>query len=162
MAVSTGSVLQSMSNRTLQQGYKLINSDFALEIKGFEHTHYLAKQAPWAVVTPGSEIEVPMPNGQKHWQPAQGKGHQQGAISLLETESGHIEDLLQKLLVNGGRFDCKVYQGTPEKYSYYKVYTDCFMVLEPVDRDFENNTQVLMYAGTMFYHYYGETVRGLG
>lgn len=162
MAVSTGNVLQGLHNRVLQHGKKIINADFALEIKGHEDLYVLCKQAPWGVYTTGGEIEVPGPLGMAHFQQQQAKTHQQGAISLLETEAGHIDELMQKINAQGGYFDCKVYQGVPDDFSFYKPYYDCSMQLDPVDRDHENRAQVLTYTGTLFYHYFGEIVRGTG
>lgn len=160
MAISTGKTLQGIHNRVLQLGHKLINADFALGIEGFEGLYALAKQCPWPEYSSGGEIEVPGPLGMAHWQSQQAKSHQQGAIALMETEAGQIEDMIHQIMANGGYFNAKIYQGTPDAYSFYKPVYDCFLQLDPVDRDHENRSQVLIYNGTLFYHYFGERVKG--
>lgn len=161
MAVSTGAVLQRLHNQTLAGGLKLVNADFALEIEGFEGNWLLCKQAPWPELSSGGEIEVSGPLGLGQFQPQQAKTHQQGAITMMENEAGQIDDMLLALLTagNNARFNAKVYQGTPENYTYYKPIYDCFMQLDNPDRDWENRSQILLFNGTMFFHYFGEKVR---
>lgn len=158
MAVSTGAKLQGLHNKVQALGMKAINADFAFQIQGFEDMWLSAKQCPWPELSSGGEIEVAGPLGMAHWQPQQTKTHQQGAITLMETDAGVVDDMLLRLLVQGGRFNAKVFQGTPMEYSSYKPIYDCFLQLDNPDRDWENRTQILMFTGTMFFHYFGEKV----
>lgn len=164
MAVSTGATMARIHESVRAKGDKAINADFAFEIEGFEDIWLLAKQCPQPELSSEGEIEVATPLGGKVWQPQQVKFAQQGAITLMETEAGHIDDMLQALLTSGnkGRFNAKIYEGTPDAYRNYKPIKDCFLVLDNPDRDWENRSQVLQLTGTLFFHYYGEKVAGGG
>ncbi|MBK5646834.1 MAG: hypothetical protein I4N51_06805, partial [Acinetobacter sp.] len=94
------------------------------------------------------------------WEAQQVKTNQQGAVAFMETVAGDVDQMLVDIIRNGGYFNGKIYEGTPQKHICYKRITDCFIQMDPVDRDWENRSQVLTFAGTMFYHYYGEVVDG--
>ena len=160
MTVSTPQYLKGFSESTRALGRKAINSDFTIEIEGYEGMFLLTKQCPWPVLTTGGEIEVPTPLGSTVWEAQQVKTAQQGAISFLETAAGDIDQMLVDLIKDGGYFNAKIYEGTPKKYLRYKRIEDCFIQLDPVDRDWENRSQVLTFSGTMFYHYYGDVTKG--
>lgn len=160
MTISTPQYLKNMHDSTRAMGRKAINSDFTIEFEGYEGMYLLAKQCPYPVVTPGGEIEVPTPLGSTVWEAQQVKTAQQGSISFLETVAGDVDQFLVNLIANGGYFNAKIYEGTPKKYIRYKRITDAFITLDAVDRDWENRSQPLTFAGTMFFHYYGETVDG--
>lgn len=160
MTVSTPQYLKGFSESTRALGRKAINSDFTIEIEGYEGMFLLTKQCPWPVLTTGGEIEVPTPLGSTVWEAQQVKTAQQGAISFMETAAGDIDQMLVDLIKDGGYFNAKIYEGTPKKYLRYKRIEDCFIQLDPVDRDWENRSQVLTFSGTMFYHYYGDVTEG--
>ncbi len=160
MTVSNPGYLKSFSDATRAMGRKAINSDFTVEIEGYEGMYLLTKQCPWPVITTGGEIEVPSPLGGTIWEAQQVKTAQQGAIGFMETVAGNVDQMLVDILKDGGYFNAKIYEGTPKKYVRYKRIEECFIQLDPVDRDWENRSQPLTFAGTMFYHYYGEVVDG--
>ncbi|GAB4059184.1 hypothetical protein [Uliginosibacterium sediminicola] len=160
MTVSTGKILQSNFGLTQAFGAKAINSDFALEIEGFESTWLLAKQAPWPVLTPQGEIEMPGPLGTIIYQPQQAKIALQGQVSFVETTSGSIDAMLVSLLANGGQFNARVYEGTPLKYLRVKKLRECFLQLDNADRDWENRSQPLTFSGSLFFHYFGDDLPG--
>ena len=160
MTVSTGSYLKGFGDATRAMGRKAMNSDFTIEIEGHEGIYLLTKQCPSPVLTSGGEIEIPTPLGGTVWEAQQIKTAQQGSVSFLETVSGDIDQMLVSLLKDGGYFNARIYEGTPKKYIRYKVIEDCFLQLDPTDRDWENRSQPLTFTGTMFYHYYGEVVEG--
>lgn len=160
MTVSTGAFLKNFHDTTVALGAKVISSDFTIEIEGFEAMYMLTKQCPWPVLTTGEAIEVPTVLGSAIWEPGQIKANQQGAIAFQETVAGSVDNLLVSLLTKGGEFNAKIYEGTPQKYLSYKRIIKCSLNCEPVDRDWENRTQPLLITGNMFYHYYGEVVKG--
>jgi len=160
MTVSTSAYLKGFYDSTVAIGAKVIASDFALEIEGFEGNWLLAKQCPWPTVTPAGEIEIPTALGAKQWQSQQLDVAQQGQVSLQETVAGSIDNMLIGIIMNGGYFNAKIYEGTPVKYLRYKRIVDCFIRCDPLDRDWENRSQPLMFNGTMFYHYFGEIEEG--
>ena len=106
------------------------------------------------------EIEVAGPRGSATWEQQQAKTNQQGAISFMETTAGSIDKMLLQMISSGGKFNAKIYEGTPDKFLRAKRITDCFLQLDNADRDWENRAQVLMFSGTLFFHYYGEIIPG--
>jgi hypothetical protein len=58
MTVSTSAYLKGFHDTTKALGSKVINSDFTLEIEGFEAYYLLAKQCPWPENSSAGEIEV--------------------------------------------------------------------------------------------------------
>lgn len=161
MTVSTGNYLKGFHDQAQALGAKAISSDFAFEIEGFEQYWLLCKQAPWPELSPTGEIEVANPLGATLWQPQQLKVAHQGQISLMETVAGSIDQMMVNLITsNAARFNAKIYEGTPTRYLRAKRIQDCFLQLDNPDRDWENRSQVLMFTGTLFYHYFGEVMAG--
>lgn len=160
MTVSTATYLKGFYDKTRALGAKSVNSDFTFEIEGYESSYLLAKQAPWPVLSSAGEIDIATPLGANMWQPQQLKVAQQGQVALHETVAGAVDSMLLDILTKGGIFNAKVYEGTPQKYVRYKRLEDCFLQLDSIDRDWENRSQVLIFQGTLFFHYFGVTVRG--
>lgn len=160
MTTSNGNYLKTFHDQTRALGRKSINSDFSFEIEGFEGVWLLAKQCPFPTLSSAGEIEIPTPLGSTMWEAQQTKVAQQGAVSFLETVAGDIDQTLIAILANRSYFNAKVYEGTPQRYVRYKRFENCFLQLEAVDRDWENRAQPMLFTGTLFYHYYGETVSG--
>lgn len=154
--VKSGPYLKGIYNSTSALGDKVISSDAYFEIEGHEEMGLLIKQFPWPELSPGGEIEVPGPCGMGMWQPQQLKVHQQGQVSMMETQSGHIQSLMDQLVFdNGARFNAKVYEGTPDDYTRVCDIRNCFIQLDNPDRDWENRSQIMMITGTLFFHYFG-------
>lgn len=162
MAVSTGQTMSKIHESVRALGDKAINADFALEIEGFEGMWLLAKQCPWPELSTTGEIEVAAPLGSAVWQAQQTKFNQQGAVTLMETTAGSVDEMLLQLLTRGGKFNAKIYEGTPDAYRFYKPIKQAFLQMDNPDRDWENRAQTLNFTGTMFFHYYGEKVAGGG
>lgn len=167
MAVSTNAYLKTLYGATLAKGAKVINSDFTFEIEGYEDSYLLCKQAVWPEISPQGEIEISTPLGATMWQPQQLKVAQQGQVTFMETVLGSVDNLMNNLLLRGGTYDAggitfnaKIYEGTPQHYLRYKRIVDCFLQIDPIDRDWENRSQPLLFSGTLFYHYFGEMVEG--
>lgn len=167
MTVSNTAYLKGFYDTTKTLGAKVISADFTFEIEGFEQNYLLCKQAPWPEVSPAGEIEVPTPLGATMWQPQQIKVAQQGQISLMETVAGSISQMQVDLLTRGGMyanggctFNAKIYEGTPQKFLKAKRIVDCFIQLDNPDRDWENRSQILIFSGTLFFHYFGEEIAG--
>lgn len=160
MTVSTGAYLKQFYDKHVADGAKIVSSDFSFEIEGYEDQWMFCKQAPWPELSPQGEIEIPLPLGSKAFQPQQIQTAQQGQIAFYETTAGQLDEMLIKLITNGGIFNAKIYEGTPTKYLRYKRITDCFIQMDALDRDWENRSQVLLFNGTLFYHYFGEVVQG--
>ena len=154
--VKSGAYLKGLHNATSALGDKVVASDAFFEIEGHEQLGLLIKQFPWPELSPAGEIEVPMPFGSARWQPQQLKVNQQGQITLLETQAGHVQTLMESLIFNtGARFNAKVYEGTPDDYTRVCKIRDCFIQLDNPDRDWESRGQILQITGTLFFHYFG-------
>lgn len=155
MALRDGAYLKGLFNATAALGDKVIASDAYFEIEGFEDIGLLIKQFPWPTLAATGEIEVPMPMGSTRWQPQQLKTAQQGQVTFMETQAGHIQAFMESVIATGGRFNAKVYEGTPEDYVRKCEIRDCFIQLDNPDRDFENRSQILLVSGSLFFHYFG-------
>lgn len=155
MTVSSGGYLNTLYKTTKALGDKAISSDATFEIEGHEDITLLIKQFPWPTLSPAGEIEIPGPLGMAYWQPQQLKVNQQGQVSIFETVLGHAQNLFENLIGKGGRFNAKVYEGTPDNYTRVCEIKDCFLVLDNPDRDYENRGQPLMISGNLFFHFYG-------
>lgn len=162
MTVSSAAYLKSFHDATRAMGAKVISSDFAFEIEGFEGNFLLCKQAPWPELSPGGEIEIATPVGGTMWQAQQAKVAQQGQISMYETTAGNVDQMMVDLIRRGrgAEFNAVIYEGTPQKFLRAKRIQDCFIQMDPVDRDWENRAQPLIFSGTLFYHYFGEVIAG--
>lgn len=160
MALSTANYLKSLADSIQASGQKAISSDFTFEIEGFEQNYLLIKQFPWPAFSSAGEIEVAAPMGMALWQPQQGKVNLQGSVTLQETVAGAIDSMLIGLIARGGIFNAKIYHGTPTHYISYKPIYDAFFQIDNADTDFENRSQVLVFSGTLFFHYFGEIVAG--
>lgn len=160
MTVSNASYLKGFYDQTKVLGQKIISSDFAFEIEGFESMWLLCKQAPWPQLSSAGEIEIPTPLGATMWQAQQLKIAQQGQVAFEETTAGSIDAMLLRIITNGGTFNATVYEGTPDKYLSAKKFSDCFIILDNPDRDWENRSQVLQFSGTLFFHFFGEIIAG--
>ncbi|PSJ15862.1 hypothetical protein [Nitrosomonas supralitoralis] len=160
MAVSNSAYLKQFHEASKAMGAKIISSDFTFEVDGFEQNYLLAKQVPWAIVSPAGEIEVPGPLGMASYQPQQAKTYMQGQVAFEETIAGSIDNMLVNLLTGGGRFNATVYEGTPQKFLRAKRYIDCFVQIDNPDRDWENRSQIMIFTGTLFFHYFGEIIPG--
>ena len=160
MTISNAAYLKQFHDTSKAQGAKVINSDFALEIAGFEQNWILTKQCPWPTISTAGEIEISGPLGSAEWEAQQAKTNMQGAISFYETTAGQIDQMLLNILVAGGKFDAKIYEGTPQKFLRAKRIVDCFIQVDSPDRDWENRSQPLLVSGTLFFHYFGEIIPG--
>jgi len=167
MTVSNAAYFKTFYDSTRAMGEKVISSDFAFEIEGFEGSYLLCKQAPWPELAPAGEIEVPTLLGGTMWQPQQLKYAQQGQIGMFETVAGHLDRMMVDLIRRGGTyagggvtFNAKIYEGTPEKFLRAKRIVDAFIQLDNPDRDWENRSQPLIFNGTLFFHYFGEVIPG--
>jgi len=160
MTISNAQYLKGFYDVTKNLGAKVISSDFSFEIEGFENNYLLCKQAPWPEVSPEGEIEVPFPLGAVYVQSQQIKIRRQGPIAFMETIQGSVDNMLSNIVSLGGYFNAKIYEGTPQRFLRAKRIVDCFMQFDDADRDWENRSQILMFNGTIHYHYFGEVIPG--
>lgn len=158
MSVSNPTILKGFYNAARAMGSKSINSDATFEIAGHEDLALITKQFPWPVLSVGGEIEVATPMGGAMWQPQQLKVHLQGQLSFTETVTGRVQRFLDEVVAKGGLFQATVYEGTPDAFYRACKIVDCFFQADLPDRDWESRSQVTMVNGTLFFHYFGETL----
>jgi hypothetical protein len=161
MTVSTGAILKGFHDQAAAMGMPAVASDFSIEIEGYESLWIVTKQCPWPVLSVEGEIEVPGPLGSRHLVPQQANYSFQGPIAFKETRGGAVEAALMDIIQNReALFNAKIYEGTPDRYLRYKYIEDCFIQVDPVDRDQESRAELLLLSGTLFGHYFGDVVQG--
>lgn len=154
--ISNAAYLKDIFDQTMALGDKAISSDFTVVIEGHEGVSVLFKQFPTPILSSKGEIEVPGPMGTITFQPQQVGTGLQGPVAMHETKKSHVRKMNDAILANGGRFNARVYEGTPENNTGSYRIKKAFFVWDQPDRDSENRTQVVTLSGTVFYHYHGE------
>ena len=160
MALSQPDYLRGVYTAKNAIGAPSINSDATFEIEGFEDLLLQAKQFPWPVIGSAGELEVPLPMGGAYWEQQQLKTNQQGPLTFTETVSGMIMRFMSQVVAQGGKFNAKVYEGTPDRFVRGYQLVGCFFVPDVGDRDWENRAQVTQIAGTLFYNFFGKALVG--
>lgn len=154
MTVSSMAVLSRTYQNTMDMGRKAVQADAQIVIDGFEDMTLLIKQFPWPVPTVGDAIEFFGPSGQAMAQPKQVKTKQEGPVGIYETVKSHAGEMLKSILAQGGVFTATVYAGRPDDYTQKEDIVGAFMVMDQPDRDWENDAQVLLLAGTLHFHWF--------
>lgn len=154
MTVSSMAVLSRTFQNTNDIGAKAVQADATLVIDGYEDMVLLFKQFPWPVATVGGVIEYFGPLGQKMGQASQNKTMQEGPVAIYETRTNKAGEFLKQLIADGGEFNGTVYAGRPDDYTRKEDLKKCILVVDTPDRDWENDQQVLILAGTMTFHWF--------
>ena len=154
MTVSSMAVLSRTYQNTQDMGRKAVQADAQIVIDGFEDMTLLIKQFPWPVATVGDAIEYFGPLGQAMAQPKQVKTKQEGPVGIYETVKSHAGEMLKQILAQGGVFTATIYNGRPDDYTDKQDIKGAFFVMDQPDRDWENDAQVLILAGTLHYHWF--------
>jgi hypothetical protein len=154
MTVSKMAILSRTYQNTQDMGRKAVQADAQIVIEGFEDMTLLIKQFPWPIPTVGDNIPYFGPLGQEMGQPKQVKTKQEGPCGIYETVRSHAHEMLKAILANGGTFNATIYAGRPDDYTQKESIIDAFLVMDQPDRDWENDSQVLLLAGTLHYHWF--------
>ncbi|POA45556.1 hypothetical protein C1893_23150 [Pseudomonas sp. MPR-ANC1] len=155
MTVNTHQVLSSTFQNTLDLGRKASTADAVLVIHsaGMEKLQLLVKQFPWPVATVKDAMEFFGPNGQAMAQPQNNKTKFEGPVAIYEVQAGTVGQELVKLIEAGAVFDATAYAGRPDDHAYSYDIKGAFMVMDTPDRDWENDTALLL-AGTLHFHWF--------
>lgn len=153
MTVNTHAVLSSTFRNIQALGRKAATGDAVLVIHGHENIQLLFKQFPWPVATVKDAMESYGPNGQLIKQPQNNKTAFEGPVGIFEVVAGTVSDELIKLIEEGAVFDATAYAGRPEDYTRTEEILGAFLVMDTPDRDWENDTPLLL-AGTMHFHWF--------
>ncbi|MBD8671644.1 hypothetical protein [Pseudomonas lurida] len=135
-------------------GRKAVQADATIVFDDFPDTVLLIKQFPWPVATPGDVVEFFGPIGQKMVQPSQNKTKQEGPVAIYETVNNHCSEFLKKVIESGAQLNATVYAGRPESYTKKEEIKDACLIMDTPDRDWENETQVLICQGTLHFHWF--------
>lgn len=153
MTVNRHSVLSSTFQNITNLGQKASTADAVIVINGREDLQLLCKQFPWPVATVKDAMETYGPNGQLIKQPQNAKTAFEGPVAFFETKTGTVDKQLIALIESGAIFDATVYAGRPDDYTYKKDIKGAFLVMDLPDRDWENDTALLL-AGTLHFHWF--------
>lgn len=160
MALNPASYHQANMRQALSLGDNLISADATFVPQGFESARFVVKQFPDPKVSGGTEIEVAHAGGGSIYRQAPFDAKFTGGFMMYENVAGTAQRFVEDVMARGGYFDARIYEGTPERNYSSKLVVQCFVRLDPTDRDWENRQQVVMISGTIFGHYYGQTFRG--
>lgn len=154
MTVSSMAVLSRTFQNITDMGAKAVQADATMVIEGFEDMVLLFKQFPWPVATSGGVIEHWGPLGQKMGQRAQNKTMQEGPVQISETRANKAGEFLKQIIAMPSEFNCTVFAGRPDDYTKKEDFKNCILVMDTPDRDWENDMQVFILAGTMTFHWF--------
>jgi hypothetical protein len=141
-------------------GAPLIAADAMLVPLGFEDVSLLIKNFSQPVISGGDEIQITYPGGGKGWAQSPIDTSYQSPFQIKETEGFRAQGFFSDVLAAGGYFDARIYEGTTERFLRTYMLRKCFIKLEPTERDAENRNMIVIYNGTLFGHYFGETEPG--
>lgn len=161
MALSSGQYLLNHHNLRHVMSAEATNSDSCLVIDGYENFYIKAKAFPDPILQISESIEVPMPLGNTGYKAGQAKTSFTGSATFIETETRDVEAMFNEIKAKGGYFDGWIYQGTPDYFVNRKRIRKCFFTAPaPAQRDFSNNTELLLLEGDIAGHYFGEIETG--
>ena len=159
-AINPATYHEANLRMTLAMGDKVNAGDATFEPVGFDGLYLLIKQFPHPKVGGGAEIEVPMAGGGTYFEQQPMETKFQSSLMFLETTAGTVQQFLRDVVAGGGFFDARIYDGTPQRHFRSYLLERCFCRVEPVDRDWENRSQVLQIAATLYGHYFGKETPG--
>lgn len=154
--INTADYHRANFQATLALGDKLNAGDATFEPLGFGPIFLLVKAFPHPKISGGMEIEVPTAGGGMYLDQGPVKTSFSGGIQFLETVAGSVQRFAKDVIRNGGFFDARIYEGTPQRHTRKYKLERCFFILDPSDRDWENRQQVLMLTGTLHGNYFGD------
>lgn len=153
MTVNSHELLSSTFRNIQALGRKAATGDAVLVIHGHEKIQLLFKQFPWPVATVKDSMEFFGPNGMAMGQPQNNKIKFEGPVGIYEVVGSTVSDELITMISNGAIFEATAYAGRPEDYTRTEELLGAYLVLDVVDRDWENDTPLLL-AGTLHFHWF--------
>ena len=108
---------------------------------------------PWPVATVKDAMETYAPNGQLIKQPQNAKTAFEGPVAIYEVVAGTANKTLIKAIEAGAVFNATAYHGRPNNYTEKRRIKGAFLVMDVADRDWENDTALLL-QGTLHFHWF--------
>lgn len=116
----------------------------------------LFKTYPRPIVTNNESAEVSYSGGLAAHVAGVPKTSYEGAVTMIETETGQISDFAELLIANGGTTNCILYEGRVDRWTKCHELLDCAMTFEPSDLDSESRSTILTVSANMKYMYFGQ------
>lgn len=141
-----------------QLGAPLLACQGMLVPRGAPEMRLLFQSFPRPIVTNNDIGDVGYSGGLQGHVPGVAKTSYQGSITLLETETGIVNQFAELVLANGGSMDCDYYDGRPERFTKVYELLDCAFTFEPGDMQADGRSQVLTISGSVQYMYFGDSL----
>ena len=138
-----------------QSGSPLLQCQGMLVPRGFEHMRLLFQSFPRPIATNNDIADVAYSGGLQAHVAGVPKTSYNGALTILETESGACTAFSEFLLANGGSIDCDYYDGRIDRFTKSYELLDCAITLEAADMAADGRSQVVTVSGTIQYMYFG-------
>lgn len=119
----------------------------------------LFKTYPRPIVTNNEGADVAYAGGLQGHVAGVPKTSYEGAVTMMETETGQIADFAELLLSRGGTTSCILYDGRINRWTKAHELIDCSFTFEPGDLDSESRSSVLTISGNMKYMYFGQNAK---
>lgn len=116
----------------------------------------LFKTYPRPIVSNNESAEVSYAGGLMGHVAGVPKTSYEGAVTMIETETGQIADFAELLISQGGTTNCILYDGRINRWTKAHELIDCAFTFEPGDLDSESRSTILTVSGNMKYMYFGQ------
>lgn len=119
----------------------------------------LFKTYPRPIVTNNEGADVAYAGGLQGHVPGVPKTSYEGAVTMIETETGQAADFAELLLLQGGTTNCILYDGRINRWTKAHELIDCAFTFEPGDLDSESRSSILTISANMKYMYFGQNAK---
>ena len=160
MAVNTADYHQQNFRLVQALGDKINAGEASFAPIGYDGMYLLIKAFPHPSVSGGEPIQAFMPGGGSYYEQAPIDTSFSESITAYETKAGTLKQFLRDVLANGGFFDARIYEGSPDRHTRSYLLRRCFIKLAPSERDWENKASLLQISGTLTGSYFGEEAPG--
>lgn len=117
---------------------------------------FLIMSCPRPMVTNADAAEVNLPGGLRTIVPGAPETLYEGSLQLIEFESGHVSELMEVVVANGGAIECDYYDGRYGAFNRVYELDDCAITMEQGEASGEGRSQVMTHSGMIKYNYFGQ------
>lgn len=129
-------------------------SNNQLILDAFPDARLLLQNFTHAIATNTEAVEVNLGAGLQMYTEGVPKTRFQSPITLVETRTGHIQDLADRIMAHGPT-DAWAYYGRAETYTKKFRWLGCIISFENgIEAASDGNSQVSVIQGTISYHYF--------
>lgn len=116
----------------------------------------LFKTYPRPIMTNNESADIAFAGGLQGHVAGVPKTSFEGAVTMIETETGQIADFAELLIAQGGTTNCILYDGRVDRWTKAHELIDCAFTFEPGEVDSESRSTNLTISGNMKYMYFGQ------